>query len=853
MARLPDSLDVGAPRGARLSGDTVRPTDFGLGDVAGAVEQVGQALANRDDRDAEKVIAVPQREFELRMAEEAAAYDGAEPGWATKALASFDNHFTAVSEDTTYSQGLRFALRRKLDAYKADFGRRALGVEAGKRAGIVADQERGKTQGKLSEGEIAFDGDFQPRRQARYDSFNGDDPEFMAGITADYDAAAKAQLDAAEPAVRPALEARLNARKVSALAEAMQFQQTTQAKVVQAATDRGVQALANMVSTNPTSYADATGTLQGLASRLPRALQGPFVQEAKGTLATYRVLGLIQRGDYQQAQQELADGRYDAVMPPAEKVRLGEAVRTRSARLAADLIEALRYGEDVDPVALRTAARDSGDPGLIGKADWALTVGAFEGEALGELGGGGSKKGFAEAADFTIMLEGGDATVLNDNGRGASRFGINQAANPDLDVKNLTRAGAVSRYRKYWNEVGGSSLPPGLAIAAFDAAVLFGPDKPRAWMAEAQGDVGQFLALEQAEMKRLAKADPGKYGDDLKGWLNRVEKVRTEAARRQAFANVQDGVSTDPIKFALGGNGRAALAQVPPLPQEPDGPAFRAALQGRLEVGTMMNRQYRAPLRLLTDGEASQYRDMVQRNPQAGLDLAEEALAAVGPAGAKALMVEIGRQGDASLHVHLADLAAHGSTSFARLAVAGLALKGDKGLEPDSKARVNDALGGFDPATAGLPELSNLVRQTAEAAMLADQGRHPAAYYVQGAFGATTQGGRVFGGVAKVNGRETLLPAWLAQDHADDAMEQLAAGWSAAKQGPVHGDGTRYTQRELERARLVLMPNGNYRLLDGRGQFMVGANRTRAFELDLDASRENLRAVLGAKAVKAGR
>ncbi|WP_397402722.1 transglycosylase SLT domain-containing protein [Phenylobacterium sp.] len=322
MARLPDSLDVGAPRGARLSGDTVRPTDFGLGDVAGAVEQVGQALANRDDRDAEKVIAVPQREFELRMAEEAAAYDGAEPGWATKALASFDNHFTAVSEDTTYSQGLRFALRRKLDAYKADFGRRALGVEAGKRAGIVADQERGKTQGKLSEGEIAFDGDFQPRRQARYDSFNGDDPEFMAGITADYDAAAKAQLDAAEPAVRPALEARLNARKVSALAEAMQFQQTTQAKVVQAATDRGVQALANMVSTNPTSYADATGTLQGLASRLPRALQGPFVQEAKGTLATYRVLGLIQRGDYQQAQQELADGRYDAVLDPGKKSAL---------------------------------------------------------------------------------------------------------------------------------------------------------------------------------------------------------------------------------------------------------------------------------------------------------------------------------------------------------------------------------------------------------------------------------------------------------------------------------------------------------------------------------------------------
>jgi hypothetical protein len=175
MARLPDSLDVGAPRGARLSGDTVRPTDFGLGDVAGAVEQVGQALATRDDRDAEKIIRNAQGPVETRFAELAAGYDGRESGFANKALASFENHFTAVTEDTSYSEGVRSAVRRRLDDYRADFGRRAIGVESQRRAGIVAEQVKVKEEARLGDVAIGFNTAFSAKYQARVDSFDGSD------------------------------------------------------------------------------------------------------------------------------------------------------------------------------------------------------------------------------------------------------------------------------------------------------------------------------------------------------------------------------------------------------------------------------------------------------------------------------------------------------------------------------------------------------------------------------------------------------------------------------------------------------------------------------------------------------
>ena len=450
------------------------------------------------------------------------------------------------------------------------------------------------------------------------------------------------------------------------------------------------------------------------------------------------------------------------------------------------------------------------------------------------------------------QLEGGAVTIGNDNGRGASRFGINQAAKPDLNVPNLTRGQAVARYRRYWNAVGGSTLPPGMALAAFDAAVLFGPDDANKWLGESGGDVGHFLQLETAEMHRLAKADPAKYGDDLKGWLNRVEKVRAEAVNRQAFANVEEGLSSDPIKFALGGSNRRPLAAVAGMPEEMSGPAFRPFLQNRLQVGQMMAQRYRAPLRLLTNGDAAAIKDQIDRDPTAAIDFAREATAAVGPAATRSMLSEIGRQGDAGVTLHLADLSASGLDAYADKAARGLGIKRN-GTELDKPSRdgIASEFEDFKTVFQGMPELRSAATLTAEAAMLADmQSGEPksARYYVLGALGATSRNGQMFGGVARVNGMPTLLPHWLSQDRADDALDVMATDWAATGRGPVFQDGSAVPASALRNARLQLLPNGHYLLLDDRSRAFQ-AKGGRPFTFDWDSVRGPLRQRLGAQAI----
>lgn len=848
MARLPGVLDIGDPRGARPSGASVRPTDFALGDLGEAVAQAGQAYLAVADQKAERALLPAQAGYEGEAAQRSAAYDGREPGYANAETAHFDAYFKPITEDPKLSDVQRFALRKRLDVYRQQAGARAVGVEAEKRGGVVAEHRAAMSAQNLSDGMSAFQDLYHKGMKDLSDSYDGSTQDYTrrAGQVAD-DAMAMA-LETVPDADHDTFKARVAGVKTNLQGQAQAVEdQRQQAYVV----DKVKSAQGRNISTiigNPDAFSLASSLADEVVAGVPKALRAPMLKEYQGSLAAARVQGLIVKGDLTTAGHELAAGQYDDVLEPGQKLQLIEAVRSHSAKRASDLIESLSVGVDVDRAALAQAAKDSGDAGLMAKASMADQVLDAQSAALGEIGAGGTRKGFAEAADFVIQLEGGDATIQNDNGRGVSRFGINQSANPDVDVPNLTRSGAVKRYQRYWTDVGASRLPPGLAIAAFDAAVLMGPEKARGFIAEGQGDLGQFFALEQAEMQRLAKADPAKYGDDLKGWLNRVEKVKAEAARRQGFANVQQGLADDPIKFALGGDNRAPLAAVPPLPEELAGPAFQAALQGREQVGRFMANQYHAPFRLLTDADASRLRDEIARNPRAALSLVENAVAAVGPQGARAMLTEIGKQGEADLNLHLADLAAGGSHEYATLAVDGLALKAQGSeLDVDKKAAVKAAMSAVVGGLQGLNVTQGMARQTAEAAMLADPNGRSAAWHVQAALGAKAVGQRVYGGVIDVNGRPTVLPPWLAQDHADDMMDTLAADWSATKAGPRHSDGTPYPENALRHARLVLMPDGNYRLLDKDGTLMLGKDPSRPFELDLDASKLRMRAAFGVK------
>ena len=322
MARLPTFIDVGAPRGARPSGDTVRPTDFGLGELGQAVGEVGQAIEIRADRDAEKIMRAATPSFEQQFGERAANYDGKEPGFANQALASLDNHFTAVSEDPTYSAPVRAALRKRVDAYRADLGQRAIGTETRARAGVIAEQRAVKDEARLGGLEIGFNTAFSEGYQARVDAYDGSDPAFATGVLADFDASAKAAIEAAPETDRTGLEARLAARRVRIHAGALETQDKAHGAFVAQNARGAVSTLANTVVSNPAAYESTRANIDTAAAGVPAGLRPAFIKGANAELAAARIEGLILKGDTEAAKAELADGRYDQLLDPGQKSAL---------------------------------------------------------------------------------------------------------------------------------------------------------------------------------------------------------------------------------------------------------------------------------------------------------------------------------------------------------------------------------------------------------------------------------------------------------------------------------------------------------------------------------------------------
>lgn len=163
--------------------------------------------------------------------------------------------------------------------------------------------------------------------------------------------------------------------------------------------------------------------------------------------------------------------------------------------------------------------------------------------------GGGSP--FDRAMNRTFEFEGG----LNrrDTNGTPSNFGINQAANPDVDVLNLTRPHAKELYRaRYWNTIGGDDIAsknPALAHVAFDTSVISGPTRAKQFLEASGGDASKFMSLREGYLNGLLASNPAKYGMYAKAWGNRNAQLRADIG--------EGGIATG---GGAGGDGGRALA-----------------------------------------------------------------------------------------------------------------------------------------------------------------------------------------------------------------------------------------------------------------------------------------------------
>lgn len=139
-----------------------------------------------------------------------------------------------------------------------------------------------------------------------------------------------------------------------------------------------------------------------------------------------------------------------------------------------------------------------------------------------QKGPGGGYDAFYK--DFLAPHEGG-YKAADGNGQPVN-FGVNQGANPDLDVKNLTPDEAKKvLHDRYWTASGADALPPQLAAVVGDTAVNMGVGRAKDLLSKSGGDANKYLDMRAQAYKDIAAANPEKAAN-LPDWLKRNEDLR---------------------------------------------------------------------------------------------------------------------------------------------------------------------------------------------------------------------------------------------------------------------------------------------------------------------------------------
>lgn len=133
-----------------------------------------------------------------------------------------------------------------------------------------------------------------------------------------------------------------------------------------------------------------------------------------------------------------------------------------------------------------------------------------------------------------VLKQEGSSYVAQDGGKESSKYGILRATargyGYEGNIRHLTRDDAEAIYEKMWKESGADKLPRPLAIVHFDTYIN-SPAAARRMLKASGGDAETYLDLRARRYARLAARRPATYGKYAKGWMNRVEHLRSLVAQ----------------------------------------------------------------------------------------------------------------------------------------------------------------------------------------------------------------------------------------------------------------------------------------------------------------------------------
>lgn len=205
--------------------------------------------------------------------------------------------------------------------------------------------------------------------------------------------------------------------------------------------------------------------------------------------------------------------------------------------------------------------------------------------------------GFDAVVDQVFKAEGGYSA--SDGNTGAPvNFGINQRANPDIDVKNLTKDQARQIYKtRYWDAIGGDTLPPALQGTAMDAAVNQGPANAKRWIEASGGDPAKFNQLRREHYERLLEDPVNKKF--AKTWLGRLAVYEGQAGAAPAPGAAPGAapvpgstvVPTAPASFTgMDYEQQLALKNQAETQIKQDGAVFKASVENSLRDRIAMHK-----------------------------------------------------------------------------------------------------------------------------------------------------------------------------------------------------------------------------------------------------------------------
>lgn len=233
--------------------------------------------------------------------------------------------------------------------------------------------------------------------------------------------------------------------------------------------------------------------------------------------------------------------------------------------------------------------------------------------------GGTFTGGFSGADAFVAQKEGG--LLPSDTNGTPTNFGINQQANPDLDVKSLTPQQASEvRKSRYWDAIHGDALPPAMQPVAYNFAIQAGAGTANRLISQANGDPAKFNDLAKAYYESIP---PEKQQGYLPAWLKRSDEAL-------ALGKSAGAPADNPYLAGLSYQTRIQVVNAAKTQQNQDMSLWRARITGRLQdVQAMAQQGISDPtpltmdtlLRAFPPDEAAQHFQTYQDGQQMALDV----------------------------------------------------------------------------------------------------------------------------------------------------------------------------------------------------------------------------------------